>query len=102
MSSIERRSQPAIRARTVSLLLMDWLPCWPSGVLEDRGALLEEGAHALGEVLAARAEHLVAVLDRHGGLQARRVDRQAEAFLGQPQAHRRGGQHLVEVGLHGG
>src|SRR3954471_20968776 len=53
-------------------------------------SLFEEGPDALAKIFRAAAQHLVAVFHRDHGLDRAGIDAHVEAFLRQPQTHRRG------------
>ena len=67
---------------------------WLAAQLQERDKMPMKIAAALDAVGRGADEGLVAVLDRHGRFQARRVNTQRQAFLGHAQASRRGGEPL--------
>ena len=60
----------------------------PSLILVTRRPLLQEGIDTFVEEARARTQDLTTVFHRDDGIEARRVDRQIQAFLGQTQTER--------------
>src|SRR5450755_1994024 len=64
----------------------------------DRLSLFEKGPDAFIEFVRAAAQHLIAVFHRDDGLDRSGINAHVEAFLGQPEAHRRSRHHRIEIG----
>ena len=63
----------------------------------DRLSFFKKGPDALAEFFRAAAQDLVAVFHRDHGLDRAGIDAHIEAFLGEPQAHRRGRHHRIDI-----
>src|ERR1044072_5223029 len=66
------------------------LRVWSSSRNIDRLSSLEKGPDAFAEFFRAAAQHLIAVFHQNHGFDRAGIDAHVEAFLRQPQTHRRG------------
>src|ERR1700675_247870 len=67
----------------------------------DRLSLLQKGPNAFAKIFRSAAQHLIAIFHRDHAFNGSRIDAHIEAFLGEPEAHRRGRHHCIDIRLGG-